>query len=473
MASDKEAKEKEAAEKAKKRNEDYLKRVKEQFEKEQQLREDTAAQGIAMMEEDEAARLDMELRTASEIAIIRDDELSNLTKLFQQGAMETEDYEAERLRITRKYEKQIMQVQLEAVKRLIDDSTLTEGKKAELQAKSAAIQLQIDNQLTEEKLENQKRIAADEKETNDKLVKANEDKNKKKIEDDKKAAIQKKEIEDATVDLVKEAGAAIFEINNNRMEDELYMIERKRDTEIKAAGDNKEAQLAINEKYDKEAGKLKVQQAKNDRNAALFQIAINTATGITKALNVLPPAGYVLAGITAALGAIQAGVVLSKKIPEYKLGTQSSQGGPALVGEEGTELMVTPKREIRFTPNKPTVVFLEANTKIFTAKETKQLIEKGMQNAELYGAVASSPERTALSQATELPRINAMTESDLITRKGILRISETPIINIDLDPVIQAIKNKREYYFNFRDDGIDITEKDGDFYRNYKNNFKL
>jgi hypothetical protein len=357
-------------------------------------------------------------------AKLRDEELTVLNESYLKGAKSTEGYEKEKLAITQKYEKQILQTQIDNINILIATSNLLPVQKAELMAKSAELQLKIDNQLTEDLIDNQKRIedaVMAEMEAEDKAA----EKKKKDKED------RDKEIYQASVDLTAELGNAIFEINDARIEDEISAIEKKRDKEIEAAGDSKEKQAAINAKYDKLLAEQKRKQAENDKLAALFDIGINTAVAVMSSFKVDPTG--ILAIIVGAMGLIQAGVVLAKKIPEFKIGTKDSPGGPAIVGEEGRELMIDTYGGVQLSPERASLVYLKPHTQIIPARETDLIMQKAIENRE--------PDRT--------------------------------IVNVDMEPVIEAIKNKKEYTFNFTDEGLRISEREGNWNKNYMNNFRV
>jgi hypothetical protein len=118
---------------------------------------------------------------------------------------------------------------------------------------------------------------------------------------------------------------ALFDLGNARREQEMTDIENKRQYELELAGNNEKKKAEINKKYDREAAKIKTEQAKADRNQALFNIAIQTGVNVVKAF----PNPYLIA-LAAALGIAQAAAVSAKKIPKFKKGVIDFKG-------EGTE----------------------------------------------------------------------------------------------------------------------------------------
>jgi len=105
----------------------------------------------------------------------------------------------------------------------------------------------------------------------------------------------------------------------------------------------------------------KTKQAKFDKEAAAFNIALDTAQAIVKDLKtpwMIP--------IDAAIGAVELAAVIAKPLPAYALGTEDHIGGPAIVGDGFKhELAVTPEGQFIKTENTPTVMDLPKHTKVF------------------------------------------------------------------------------------------------------------
>ncbi len=81
-----------------------------------------------------------------------------------------------------------------------------------------------------------------------------------------------------------------------------------------------EKQAALQEKIDKERRKLERKRAKAQKAGALFAAGINIAEAITKALASGPIIGKILAGVVAALGAIQVAAIAAAPLPALKAG---------------------------------------------------------------------------------------------------------------------------------------------------------
>lgn len=89
--------------------------------------------------------------------------------------------------------------------------------------------------------------------------------------------------------------------------------------------------LISQQQYNSEVAKLDAQQEKKEREIRLKQFKrdkalkiantiMNTAQAVVSALSVAPPAGFILAAIAGAIGAVQLGIIASQKAPEFAKG---------------------------------------------------------------------------------------------------------------------------------------------------------
>ena len=197
------------------------------------------------------------------------------------------------------------------------------------------------------------------------------------------------------LDAASEATDSLFQIYQNRLEKEDQELQKQRDFELSLAGENKEKQAQINEKFDKKSAAIKTKAAKADRRAAIIQANISIAGAILQALfNLPPPVSYIMAGISAALGALQLAAIASQPIPQFFKGTDSAPDGLISVGERGRELIET-KSGKRFMANNPTITSGLAGAKIYTNTETERIMRgSGYDSIDLREVVESNREIT-------------------------------------------------------------------------------
>lgn len=180
-----------------------------------------------------------------------------------------------------------------------------------------------------------------------------------------------------------EYGGAILQIFSNisaarimRLDEESAKIQANLARELELAGDNEVAKDALRQKAAQKEAVLEKKRRAEQRKAAIREkafgivsVGIQTAINVAEAFPVVP-----LMAAAAALGALQIASIASKPIPAFKAGTSFAPGGAALVSEEGSEMMVSPKGEISLTPHTPTVMNVPRGTEIIPHKETMKLL---------------------------------------------------------------------------------------------------
>lgn len=117
-----------------------------------------------------------------------------------------------------------------------------------------------------------------------------------------------------------------------------------------------------NEELENEKVKLQQKQAKWQKGVDIAQASISTALAITRALPNL-----VLAGIIAAMGAIQVATIAATPIPAYKEGTKNGGhiGGLAIVGDGGKQEVIVYGGKGWITPDTPTIVDLPKGAEVY------------------------------------------------------------------------------------------------------------
>jgi len=123
-------------------------------------------------------------------------------------------------------------------------------------------------------------------------------------------------------------------------------LQKQQDFELLQAGNSRTAKDQINAAYEARRASLTRQaeekKTEYERKAAIArkgiaiaEATVNTAVAVTKVI-----ANPILAGIVAALGAVQIAAIAATK---YATGTNSAKGGMALVGEYGPEMVNLPR----------------------------------------------------------------------------------------------------------------------------------
>lgn len=176
-----------------------------------------------------------------------------------------------------------------------------------------------------------------------KIAENNKKRNQEEIQDEKlKKQIKLQTIQELAED-ARVIGLAVvntlYSIEQQRTSRELEELDKRKEYELSMAGDSANARIAIERKYEAERKQLQRQQDEATRNKAIFEIAINTAVAIVKALP-----NVALAAIVGGVGALQLGLAMSQPLPAYFTGkgidglTNDNYAGPATISEFGREL---------------------------------------------------------------------------------------------------------------------------------------
>lgn len=287
-------------------------------------------------------------------------ELIALAERYNQGEISTEEYEKERLNITKKYEKEIFDVQMsilmEIAKNLPEEERLKAFQEIELK-----------------RLEFAKKMADEEVSTN----KNKNDKIKAQEEELKNA---RKQLLNDTYSAMKSITNSMFERRIQNINSEIEKIEEQKNAEIEAitqsglSNEEMEARkmaiearaAAQTDRLEKQKKKTQKQQAITQKATALMEVAVDTAKGVAKAVAESPLTfGMPWSAFVAATGALQAAVIAAQPIPKYAKGTEDHPGGLAIVGDGGQkEVAILPDGGCYVTPSIPTLVDLPKGTEV-------------------------------------------------------------------------------------------------------------
>lgn len=195
--------------------------------------------------------------------------------------------------------------------------------------------------------------------------------------------------------------------------DQMYAnLDREKELRLQYAEGNEAAQAEIERQYTEKRREIRRRELQAQKEQALFNIALNTAQGITAALASVPP-NVPLSIVIGAIGAAQLSLVASRQIPAYKMGTDNHAGGLAIVGDGGKhEVVHQPTLGWSITPAKDTLVNLEKGSKVFP-----DLASSGIFNSDLPDMVQLNSQGLTVSQ---MDRIMAKYHA-----------AQAPYINID------------------------------------------
>lgn len=165
---------------------------------------------------------------------------------------------------------------------------------------------------------------------------------------------------DATATAISEilggVGQTMLENEQIRLENQIALNRDYYDNLINQAQGNQEQQEFLRREQEAKERKLRQEQAENEKKAALFQIAISTATAIVKALPNIP-----LSIAVGAIGAAKAAIVASRPVPQYKTGRKGGEDEWAILGDGyKNEPIVDKNGNLKgMSPNRPTMMHLD------------------------------------------------------------------------------------------------------------------
>lgn len=304
------------------------------------------------------------------LSISESNDLSLLSQQLADGVITLEEYEKQKLKITKKYALERMQAEIDSLKNMLGVSNISEEDAAKIRQKIQEAELSYTKYI------------------NDQEIKDNERKNKEKLKQEEDYARKKaelaKELGQAVMDFLSTLYEADTERKLSKLEAEAEANQEWRDTEMERIEENVEAGLMSEEEADArkaiieetarerekqieaEKSEVKKRQAKYEKAQAMLSIAVSTAMGIAKAVAEFPiTGGMPFAAIVAAIGAIQLANVAAQPIPAYAKGTDNHPGGLAKVGDGGrSEMVILPSGHIWKTPAIDTLVNLPRGTEV-------------------------------------------------------------------------------------------------------------
>jgi len=184
-------------------------------------------------------------------------------------------------------------------------------------------------------------------------------------------------------------GNQLFTNANIRSQNELTNFKRQKEVELELAGENAQARAAIESQIAEKEKQVKIKQAKDNKKQALFNIAVNTAQGVTKAL---ATANIPLSIVIGLLGGVQAGLVASQPLPQFEDGGFKNMSGDAIVGEKGYEYSVSPSGKLTKVGANGAEVRsdIEKGSFIIPHHVSKALDDYGMNAEGIYSSSANS-----------------------------------------------------------------------------------
>jgi TP901 family phage tail tape measure protein len=262
----------------------------------------------------------------------------------------TKDHEERVLKIKKEAIEEGLRAEIEATKKLLENSNLSADVKAGLLNKLSKLELDL-NQIS---------------------VDSTIDTNEKKLLSEEEYAERigelSQELAGALIDLTN----ALFDARIQRIDEDIQRNDEYYARQIELAGNDTAQKELLQREADKKREELEKKKKKEQQKQAIFnkaltitEIGLKTAQAVVAALAVGPPQGYVFAALSAAIGVAQLAAAIATPIPKYEKGTKGRphKGGPAEVGEKRPEVIMEPGKN-PYIVSKPTILDLPKGTEV-------------------------------------------------------------------------------------------------------------
>jgi len=198
----------------------------------------------------------------------------------------------------------------------------------------------------------------------------------------------------AWADATKEIIGGVLNASMQRFEFEIEASRRTRDTILNDELATEEHKRAARRKFEADERRIRTERAKQERENALIQIAVDAAVGVAKAhamylSNPLTaPALPVVLPFILGSAAVQAAFVASQPLPKFATGTSNAPEGFAYTDEQGAELHLDKQGNIKdFGSEKGArIKYLSQGDQILNASKTKKMMN-GLKSSDIQNAV--------------------------------------------------------------------------------------
>lgn len=184
------------------------------------------------------------------------------------------------------------------------------------------------------------------------------------------------------------------------------------------AGENADAREQIETQYNERIKQLENKRNKQKKDAALFNIGVDTAQGIVSTIaKVGFPGAIPLIALIAAIGVAQAAMVASTDVPQFKDGVENFGGGLAILGDGGKKEVVTDKRGrfLGVSRDKDTLYKLPKGANVYKDEETyfQKAVGSGLMSHSAYAPAIQRQSDAAQARQNINIAYNGITKNEM------------------------------------------------------------
>lgn len=297
----------------------------------------------------------------SEVAINSLKEQSTLIDQYLQGKISKEQYEKDKVEITRKYAQIALSLTIGLLKAELSLYDPLSAKAIEIKKKIEEAGLAIkglDFQSKTDDVDGLTKALQDVAQITGNVTQAFTDLTSISLDN------HKTQLEEIGAQQDKNYEQEVQHINDSKLTQE------QKDHALTVLAAQHQAQQEENQRKQREYDNKK---AEYDKTASIMNIIVSTLAAAAKAGWITPIAIAIeIAGAAALVKAI------ATKVPHYKEGVKSSKKGWALTDEAGAELYEDPSGDMYIGNNAPTLRYLRAGTRVTPASEVNEILNRSM-----------------------------------------------------------------------------------------------
>jgi hypothetical protein len=224
---------------------------------------------------------------------------------------------------------------------------------------------------------------------------------------------------------------SLAELQKEQSENRITEIQAQSEAELEAINSTTDSEIdkqrkreALELRTNRAIAAEKIKQAKLEKAISLFDIAINTAAAVSKAVAQSPLTfGLPWSAFALAQGAIQAGIVASKPLPKFKqggiIGGKSHEAGGTVIEAEKGEFVVNKKSVSKHRD------ILEAMNR--SSQDLNKLIDERYIRPAILDYASKSKDRSVIVNAS----LNSKSMEKKLDRLNKTMASKNLVVNIN------------------------------------------
>jgi hypothetical protein len=224
---------------------------------------------------------------------------------------------------------------------------------------------------------------------------------------------------------------SLAELQKEQSENRITEIQAQSEAELEAINSSTDSEIdkqrkreALELRTNRAIAAEKIKQAKLEKAISLFDIAINTAAAVSKAVAQSPLTfGLPWSAFALAQGAIQAGIVASKPLPKFKqggiIGGKSHEAGGTVIEAEKGEFVVNKKSVSKHRD------ILEAMNR--SSQDLNKLIDERYIRPAILDYASKSKDRSVIVNAS----LNSKSMEKKLDRLNKTMASKNLVVNIN------------------------------------------